>query len=307
MIKTRQIEAFQAVMVNGSISRAAELLNVTQPAVSRLIASLEKEIGFALFNRDGRGVIPTYEAELLLREVETYFFGLGRLDVAAEAIRESRRGHLKISALPAFALGLAPAMVEGIANTFPEIRISLDVHTAPRIADLVGAAQFDFGIAHLDAPRADIEELGSWEVPCVCVMRSDHPLAAKPIIEPRDLTETDVVLLAFATSTAKKLESAFSAAGVRPRARIEAQPSYAAFGLAARGLGVAIIDGMTAETMQSDHVVTRLFKPEIGFQFKLIRPTGLRPSRVAEKSAEIARRTIDQWITNHYISAYIDD
>lgn len=294
MLKARQIEAFRAVMAHGGVGRAAEVLRISQPAVSRLIASLERDVGFDLFERVGRGLTPTPEAHLLLREVETYFLGLDRVAQAASAIREARQGQLRLSVMPALAMSAAPDIVEQIAAAYPDARITLDVRTAPRVADLVAVGQYDLGVAHLDQPRADLEELGAWDVACVCVMPREHPLAERETITPGDLAGVPVVLLAFETSTAQKLEQSFIAAGARPEIKIEAQPSYAAFYLAARGLGVAIIDAFTAATLATEQIQVRPFHPRVGFGFKLIRPTGVRPSLLARESAQIATAALSR-------------
>jgi DNA-binding transcriptional LysR family regulator len=69
----RQIDAFRSVMVSGSVVGAAKLLNVTQPGVSRTIATLEMRLGYELFVRRGRRLLPTAEAEALYREVEQVY------------------------------------------------------------------------------------------------------------------------------------------------------------------------------------------------------------------------------------------
>ncbi len=109
----------------------------------------------------------------------------------------------------------------------------------------------------------------------------------------RDLADVPVVLLSFQTSTAQKLDQMFVAAGIRPQVRVEAQPSYAAFYLAARGLGVTVIDPMTAETLKTDAVAIRPLHPRIDFRFKLLRPCDIRPSILADHAARIARQVID--------------
>ena len=82
-ISSRQIEAFRAVMLTGSITSASEALFVTQPAVSRLIRSLEESTGLTLFERRGNHVVPTAEATALLEEVERSFVGLARIGAFA--------------------------------------------------------------------------------------------------------------------------------------------------------------------------------------------------------------------------------
>ena len=299
MLRGRQIEAFRAVMVHGGISRAAEVLGITQPAVSRLVDSLARDLGFTLFEREGRGVVPTPEAHLLMREVDIYFMGIDRVAAAAEAIRETRRGQLRIGVLPALAMSIAPKLIERIVRAFPDVQITLDVHGAPHLNDLVGSGQLDLGFAHCDQPRADLVEVATWDIDCVCVTRPEHPLAQKSEISVRDLADTPLVLLSFGTSTAQKLERNFASAGIHPKVKIQAQPSYAAYFLASHGLGVTIVDGLTADALARDDVVVRPLKPRLTYQFKLIRPTGVRPSLLASESAEIAMGAIGDFLAGN--------
>ena len=75
----RQLEAFHAVMISGSASRAAELLQVTQPAVSRAVAELEAAVGFGLFDRVRGRLVPTPEGQTFFAAVSRSFVGLDRL------------------------------------------------------------------------------------------------------------------------------------------------------------------------------------------------------------------------------------
>lgn len=292
-MRGRQIEVFREVMRLGGISRAAEVLNISQPAVSRMIDSLATDVGFALFERQGRGITPTPEAHLLMREIDVYFLGLDRVSAAAAAIRETRRGQLRIGVMPALAMSLTPHIIDQIRSGFPDIQITLDVYSATQLTDLIGSGQLDLALAHLDTPRFDIEEIAGWDAGCVCVMQPDHKLATKSKVKLTDLANEPLILLNFGTSTAQKLELSFAEAGITPNVAIQAQPSYAAYFLAAHGSGVAIVDKLTADALAKETVVTRALSPALSYSFKLIRPTGVRPSLVAADSAAIARQVID--------------
>ena len=102
-LNLRQLEAFRATMHAGTVVAAAGLLNVTQPAVSRLIAELEMRIGFALFERRGRRLVPTAEAQQLYREIERLHLGVERIAQVATDIRMQRAGALRLAVLPALA------------------------------------------------------------------------------------------------------------------------------------------------------------------------------------------------------------
>src|SRR3954453_8997780 len=102
-INARQVEAFRAVMVTGSMTSAAELLGVSQPAVSRRIRDLELAVAFRLFERRGNQITPTPEAVSLLSEVERAFIGLARIRDGPTTIRSHQARSLPRAALAAVA------------------------------------------------------------------------------------------------------------------------------------------------------------------------------------------------------------
>lgn len=255
----------------GGINRAAKMLNISQPAASRMIAALEAETSLKLFERKGRTVSPTPEAYQLKGEVDTYFVSLERIAKGAEDIRALRRGHLRLTVMPALALSLTPDVLARVAHKYPDITTTLDVHTSPRIVDLVATGQYDMGICHHAVSRPEIEELSAWQVSCVCVLRKDHALSSHKVIEPKDLIDTPLISLSQGTDTSVWLSHVFQAAGVRPLIKVEAQPSYAACALAVRGMGVTIVDALTAEFFCSADVIAIPFEATVPFEFKLIK------------------------------------
>ena len=100
-MNNRQIEVFAAVMKTGTVSRAAETLGVTQPGVSRMIAELERSIGFSLFDRVRNRIIPTPEAKLFYEEVQASFRGMDKLRASIARIRDHGVGQIRIGTLSA--------------------------------------------------------------------------------------------------------------------------------------------------------------------------------------------------------------
>lgn len=109
-INSRQVEAFRAMMLTGSVTEAAKLMAVTQPAVSRLLRDFQALLKTELFERRGTGLVPTAAATALYTEVERSFVGLERITAAAEEIRGRRTGSLRIAALPALSNGYLPRL-----------------------------------------------------------------------------------------------------------------------------------------------------------------------------------------------------
>src|SRR3954469_4187254 len=97
LMNFRQLEIFRAVMISGSASRAAELLGITQPAVSRAVSDLEESLGFGLYDRVRGRLVPTPEGQLFFRDVSNSFVGLDRLRASAAQIRDFGSGSLRIA------------------------------------------------------------------------------------------------------------------------------------------------------------------------------------------------------------------
>ena len=108
----RQLEAFRAVMLSGSVTQAAAALHISQPAVSKLLADLEYHLGFPLFVRSkGVALTVTPEADVFFHEVERSFAGIAVLKRAAADIRNASTGTLRIAALPALAVSFLPSVI----------------------------------------------------------------------------------------------------------------------------------------------------------------------------------------------------
>ncbi|MCR4265893.1 LysR family transcriptional regulator [Nitratireductor sp. ZSWI3] len=278
----RQIQAFRQVMRHGSITAAAQALNVSQPAVSRLIADLERSIGFPLFLRQGGRSEPTTEAREFIQEVERMFYGLDRLGQAAREIKDLRRATLHVATMPMVSFEIVPKALKGLLAERRGIKVTHDVHTSARIVDMVASRQLDLGVAQTHIERRDVEFLASYRTYCVCALSPDHPLGGRDVLTPRDLRGEPLVALAHHTLTANYVTQSFAEANVNPNIAIESQPSYSACGLAAMGVGIAIVDPMTPRVFR-ENLRAIPFEPQIPFDFHIVKPADLPLSRAAEE------------------------
>ncbi len=173
----RQLEAFLATVRCGSVTAAARELSIAQPSASRLIADLEKSIGFRLFVRSGRGLIPTPEARQFHRAVNSMYVGIDRIRQTAHAIRLSGQDVLSLGMIAVFAHSDLMQAVNNVYASREALRVSVSVRTNEEIIQAVRLQQLDLGIV---SPLHSIEELHTLfriEVPYVCLMPIDHPLA----------------------------------------------------------------------------------------------------------------------------------
>ncbi|WP_213763565.1 LysR substrate-binding domain-containing protein [Caballeronia sp. dw_19] len=278
----RQIEAFRAIMATGTVTQAAEMLHVSQPVVSRMLSDLESEIGFMLFDRTGRQLVPTDEARALLHEVHRAFVGLRDVSEAAKAIHEFRAGHLRLITLPSIASSIMPALLLRFTAAYPDVAVSLEVQSSQRVFEWLVSLQCDLGIASLPVESAHIETTPLLRADSVCLLPIGHRLAANACIAPRDLAGEDFISFKSDSTYRFRVDQIFDAALIRRKLKIDARTAETIFSLVGAGLGVSIVPPFFSKAM-ADGVMVRRFEPALPEEVGILRPTHKPLSRIAQQ------------------------
>ncbi|MEO3430555.1 LysR substrate-binding domain-containing protein [Pelagibius sp. CAU 1746] len=293
----RQIDAFRAVMIAGSVTHAAERLNVSQPAISRLIAELERSTDLTLFvRRRGGRLQPTAEAETFFREVEHSFTGLEKLRQSARDIRNFGSGYIRIACLPALAMGFIPKVIKRFRADYPKVSVSLQTRSSSTVRHWVGAQRIDFGLASPgpEAPGARSELFA--RVPGVCVMPEGHALARKAVIRPEDLEDLPFISLALEDRTRVLIDQLFEEAGVKRQSFIDTQYAATICGLVLEGAGISIISRFTARDFEDRGIVARPFSPSIHIDYNLYVPQHRPLSQIATSFIEVMNLCRDDFL-----------
>lgn len=271
-INLRQIETFRAVMISGSVVGAAKLLNISQPGVSRTLGLMELRLGYALFERRGRRIVPTAEAEALYREVELVYVGIDRIAQAASDIRFHRAGALRIATLPALAQWLVPSAITRFLQTRPKVSIFVQSLPSRQIAELVSTQQFDLGIVELPLARPGIRVEPLGPVPLVAVCPSSHPLAKRRAISLKELHGERMVLMSQHSYVRYQIDDAFSSLSVVPSVVVETPTSSLAYALAMAGAGVSLVSRWTAPPSSKSGLAVVPLKETLESRYALIFP-----------------------------------
>jgi DNA-binding transcriptional LysR family regulator len=278
MLNPRQVEAFRAVMATGSVTSAATMMHVTQPAVSRLIRDLEFTLKLALFERRGNRLEPTAEAHHLFTEVERTFVGLSRISQFADELRTGRAGSLRIAGMPTMTCGFLTRHVGRFVKRRPEVAVTLHGLSSHLIADGVAAGRYDFGIveAAVERPGLSVEALPARAV--VAIPARD-PLAKRSVLGPKDFEDRSFISLGPASLFRSRIDAAL--AGVRRRQLIETQLTEIACVLVAEKAGLALVDPFSMSEFTGRGVVFRPFRPDVFFDAAVLTPTGRPMSALA--------------------------
>ncbi len=288
-MNVRQIEAFRAVMTAGTTKGAAEMLRVSQPAVSRLISQLECGLRFALFDRSKGRLTPTPEAQLLFEEVERTFRSLDKIAERAADIREGKAGSLKVAVLPALAFGFLARVVRAFADRNPGMTVSIHIPTSERIAEWAASQQIDFGMAVDAAPRTGVEIEEFCRDAYRLAVPAGHRLAAREIVRPEDLEGESFLSYTANNSVRQFADQVFQRSGVTRALTAEAQYSAALAELVAQNLGVALIDPFTAADLAGRGIVGLRFDPVVEFHVGILYPSHRPLSRAARSFLSLLR------------------
>ena len=284
----RQLEGFRAVIKTGKVTAAANVLNTTQPSVSRMIADLESVTGFKLFNRQGRQLIPTSEALALYEEVERSFVGLSEISRVVEDIRDFRTGSLLIAGMPALSLQFLPQAIATFIKKEPGITVALRARSSQAVLQHLSSQQFDLGFAEHSREHPAVNRSQVWCGPMQVVLPIGHPLCTKTHIEPTDLHEQPLISQGIEDPTQLAIDHLLIAEDVRPRFVAEAQLSASICEMVANDVGLSIIEPVTALYFANlGKVVSRPLTHEILFQYELLLPALREPSRIATRFLEV--------------------
>lgn len=279
----REIEVFAAVMLHGTTTKAADALNITQPAVSKTLVLLTTKAGFQLFKKNRQRLIPTPEAHMLYAEVQRVFESARGISVAARDIREMRNGRLKICALPAFGTTLLPAVVADFSRLHPTVSISIDIRSSITVLQRASRNQIDIGIGVTsgeDTPSISRRSLTS--TPPVCVMPKGHPLSRLKVVQAQDLEGLEFISMATGDPMRVQLDALCAQHDITRILRTDVSLSGASIGIVASGGGVSVVDRLSAWMLRDLPIDIRDFRPHLDLNLSVYRPWGVIESSIAD-------------------------
>lgn len=271
----KQVEAFRAVMLSGSMTAAADSLHTSQPNISRLIAQLERGAGFKLFERVGGRLLPTDEGAALFADVSRAFIGLQSLEKSAQNIRRGGTGQLRIAAVPSLSLTVLPRVIQRFRQENPDAAISIHTSDSPMVAHWAASQFCHLGLASYvaeDMPGVRTQQV--CDVPGVCVFAKGHRLSTLTSVGPEDLKGEEFISLSQSDGSRARVDRVFAALGEKEHRKLNLETPYAATvcSLVALGLGVSIVSPMVALEYLHMGIETRPFRPHIRFSTYLLLP-----------------------------------
>jgi DNA-binding transcriptional LysR family regulator len=282
-LNLRQIEVFRAIMLTGSISGAAKLLHISQPAVSRMISYAEQRLGLKLFERSKGRLYSTPEAQRLFGEATAVYEGVHRFNAVADDLVENRTGHLRLACSPSLGQWLMPRAVAEFQRRFPEVNIILQTALPEALIQAVLKQQVEIGVAFLHDTYPNIHIRPLYENRLVAVLPEGHPLAARDVLHVSDLAGETFIGFANDIPVGHLVRTLFEQAGYPLNVKVEVQLTHVAFALVRAGAGIALVDELTANGPSQPNVVVRPITPAVPVRVSLLHRTLEPLSRLAQE------------------------
>lgn len=268
----RHVEVFRALMTAGSVTKAAQLLFTSQPTISRELARVEQVVGFALFDREKGRLRPTLAALTLFDEIKRSYEGLERVASTAASLRTFKDGQLAIITLPAFAHSLLPGTCARFHLQHPGISVSISAQESPFLEEWLSAQRYDLGLTEHGQAPAGTTLVPLLEVDEVCVLPDGHRLLKQSVIELTDLHDENFISLSATDPYRSQLDEDFSKLGVARRMVAEAPTAVSVCGLVRHGLGVAIVNPLTAMDFEGRNLHIRPLSVSYPFRISVVLP-----------------------------------
>ena len=277
-VETRHLRCFLAVAETLHFGRAAERLHLAQPAVSRTVRQLERELGVDLLVRTTRSVALTPAGEEYADRAQILLGLLERAGTAARDAAEGRSGILRVGVTGAATYGYLPSLARVAAEVMPDVHLHVETELlTPQQEEALLADRLDLAILRSPIGSAEVEHRVIRTEPLVAVLPTDHRLADQDVVEIAELADEDFVTYADSSGSVvlRTVLAACQDAGFVPSRPHQVTATSTAVALVAAGLGVSLLPE-SAGALTLDGVVFRPTSTDRHIDLALAWPRGRR-------------------------------
>jgi DNA-binding transcriptional LysR family regulator len=289
-LNLRQLQSFVTVARLNSFTRAAWLLHLSQPALTKQIRQLEETLGVRLFDRNTRSVGLTRIGQELAPVVNQLLQEIEAVVVNTKELAEKSRGVVRIAALPSISSTLLPAVIARFKQSYPGVSVVLKDVIAQRLIAMVKAEEVDFGVGSLNVADPEVGFSPLIGDRMIVVFPPGSKLEQKKAVGLRELANLPLVLMESGSSVRKLVDQAFASIGQIARPAFEATYMSTAAGMVRAGLGIAILPASAFEMGELTGLRARPIKsPALTREIGVIEKTGRSLSPAAESFLNVMK------------------
>jgi DNA-binding transcriptional LysR family regulator len=297
-VRLRHIEVFYAVYSAGSVTHAAQVLNVSQPSVSKVLAHAEQQLGYRLFDRVKGKLVPTPEADQLFNHVREVNDSLDRMRHVAENLRTAKQGRVRIAATPAFGIDVLPGAVAAFREQNGDVFFSVETLHHGEICDALLESSIDLGLVFDPGMIPGIigEQLG-WGRMFVLAPASAE-FAGRETLDIEDLSGFPFIGLDRRGPLGRLLFKHLEARGIELDTVAYAETYQVAKSLVSHGAGVTIADEITARSSGHDNVRFWPLEPELRFRISALHSENAPMSLITKSFLEFLKQYLQDFLVS---------
>lgn len=295
-MRLRHIEMFNALMITGSVSGAAKLINVSQPAVSRMLQHAEVQLGFQLFQRVRNRLVPTPEAQTLFPHVERVFKDLDEVQRVSATLRGGKTvAELRIASILTLGHEVIPRALKLFNAKHPDVGVVIKTFHSPEMLSALLLHEADVGFLYGPAshPALLLEEVGQAHIVCVAPKGLLPARAVKKgTISLQELAGTRVIGVESTQTLGATISQACREAGIAFSTPFTVQTYHAALALVRHGLGAALVDSCTALSADLADVEVLALEPALPVAILAARPAAAATSASARRFTKAVQQVL---------------
>lgn len=291
----KALRLFRLTVLHGSLSAAAQSVNLSQPAASRLISALEGELKLSLFVRNHQKLSLTQEGERFYREAEHILNGVEEIPSIASEIRQRSVEALRIVTSAPLGATLLPSVVGRLRESCQELNCKIDIGSRFDVERLVGSRRYNLGLLSLPIENAivDLSVTPIFKARTQVMLPFDHPLAEQACISIEALAEEPFVTLRPKQIWRQRLERLFETIGQRPRIALEVGSTQLVPSFVEAGFGLGLMDRACCGSNLNGKTVMRPLSPASDLTYAcILPPAGQRP--IAQRFIEALRQDLEE-------------
>ena len=268
-LRFRQLQALHKVVESGTVSAAAEQLNISQPGVSNLLSQLEHTCQLKLFNRLKGKLIPTNEGLVLYNEVDTLVRGLAHVEQSVVDLQNKQTSKLQIASIHALSFGFMQAQIAQFSRQYENLSVSFQSQYSQKIQEWVDVGLFEIGVSEMPVATGPFNTL-VFKIETLCAMPTDHPLACHKVLTPRLLSGEPLIIMGPQHMVTRRAKEAFVKAGARWNPVVHTHLFANKLSFIKEGMGIGLVDVISLRNDSSDRFITRPFAPDINLDVAII-------------------------------------
>lgn len=288
----RQIEVIRAVMLTGTISGAADMLNVSSPGISRLVKHTEESLGIRLFERKAGLFVPSMEAGRVFDQIREVYKGVENLQQAVGALQQGDDVRLAFASAPSIAQFIAARALQRVRARYADLFIDLNILKIEETVDYLLLERGEFVIMSTPVQNSAVENEQIAEGRLVVILPDGHRLAGQAQVSVRDLAEEPLIGVEPTDPYGKLIAQPFELAGLPLRHSMRGRFAQTVVSLVRHGMGVAVIDEFSVAEVYMPGVIRRPLAEDVRIATYVARKKGRILSGFAEFTIQQFRREL---------------